>query len=315
MLLTLPDRMEIVEVSPRDGLQGWKRQISVDDKLAMVGHLVAAGFTTIEVTGFASGRRIPQFSDAEELLARLPRPAGVRYRGLAPNARGAERAIAAGVDEVLGLITASATYLRKNQNMSMNEAVDQAIAGFEAAEKAVKPFVMAIGMAFWCAYEGTIPEERVMDLLRRFHQAGIRRFYLAASVGLEDPVRVARLFAHAQDRFPDIELGFHVHDLAGRAAALTLAAMSGGARWIEGAIAGIGGGIAMPAGMTGVGNYATEDLVSLLVDSGIDCGLDPGAVTRASKAVADLLAIEPQSRAAHGATRATISRLGAAAAM
>jgi hydroxymethylglutaryl-CoA lyase len=315
MWLHLPAEVDLVEVGPRDGLQSLGRIVSVTDKLAMIERLAATGLSTIEVTGFGSPRKIPQFTDAEALCARLPHRAGLRYRGLAPNGRGAERAVAAGMDEVVGLITASSTYLRKNQNMTMDEAVAQAIAAFTIADRAGRSFVMAIGLAFWCAYEGEIPQSLVLALVDRFHAAGIRRFYFAATVGLEDPVSVAALFVRSRERWSDCQFGFHVHNLAGRASALTLAAIGSGAQWVEGAICGIGGGIAMPGQMAATGNYATEDLVTLLADSGIRCGVKPGMVVAASRDIAELLAITPRSYAANGATRPAVAALAASTVM
>lgn len=301
--------VEIVEVGPRDGLQNFAINVPTEAKLNMIEHLIAAGLRSIEVTGFAHPAKIPQFADAEALCERLPRGIGVSYRGMAPNARGAERAIKAGIDEVVGLITASATYLRKNQNMTFEQAIDQAAAAFRLSDKAGKPFTMAVGLAFWCAYEGPVPEERVLELLRRFRAAGITRFYLAATVGLESPDHVERVFARAYDRHPDIELGFHVHNLGGRAPVLAWSALGAGARWIEGAICGIGGGIAMPKNLAAVGNYATEDLVSLLADSGVDTGLDVERVIAASRQIAAFLGIAPRSFAASGASRGAVCAL------
>ena len=105
---------------------------------------------------------------------------------------------------------------------------------------------MALGMAFWCAYEGLIPEDNVIAVVRRLHDSGIRRFYLAGSLGMEDPAHVNRLFGRLGDLFPDTAFGFHIHNLSGMATANILAALDAGVQWLEGAICGIGGGIAMP---------------------------------------------------------------------
>jgi hydroxymethylglutaryl-CoA lyase len=240
-------------------------------------------------------------------MERIARRPGVTYRALVPNARGAARAAAAhGVGEMLGLITVSAAYLRKNQNMSIDQAVAQAIEAFGIAERAGAGFVMALGMAFWCPYEGPIPEEQVFALLARFWDAGMRRFYLAGSVGMEDPRHVNGLFRRIRDRWPEIEVGFHVHNLAGLGAANILAALDGGATSIEGAICGIGGGMTMPSTMGSVGNLASEDVVYLLNEMGIETGLDTASVVAASRDVAALLEISPRSHVAHSGTRADI---------
>lgn len=252
-MLALPERVEVVEVAPRDGLQSFPRPVETATKIAVVDALSQAGFRMIEVTAFASPRAIPNLADAEAVLAGIARRPGTTYRVLVPNARGAERAVAGAPDEILGLAIVSRTYLRKNQNMTRDEAAEEAIRAFAIAREAGIRFVMALGMAFWCPYEGVIPEDDVVAFVERLHAAGIRRFYLAGSVGLEDPRHVARLFGRLAALRPDCEFGYHVHDRGGFAAANILAALDAGASWIEGAICGIGGGIAMPGSVGSLG--------------------------------------------------------------
>jgi len=309
-MLRLPERVEVVEVGPRDGLQSLGRVIDTGRKVAMVDRLSELGFPTIEVTGFVRPEVIPALADAEQVMARIRRRPGTRYRGHAPNARGAERAVAAGCDEVLGLIVASETYLRKNQNMDTERAVAQAIRGFEIAARAGLGFVMAISAAFWDPYEGRTPEARVLDLVARFHAAGMRRLYLAGSMGMEDPRHVNALFREVARRWPELELGFHVHNMAGLATANILAALDAGARFIEGAICGLGGGIAMPGGTGAVGNLATEDILYLLNESGIETGIGTEAAVAASREIAALLGIEPASHLARCGGRAELMARG-----
>lgn len=294
-MLSLPSRIGIVEVGPRDGLQSFSRAVDTATKVRMIDRLSAAGLPVIEVTGFAHPRVIPNLADAEEVCARITRRAGTVYRGLAPNARGAERAARARVDEVLGLITVSAAYLRKNQNMTIDEAVEQALAAFRIADAAGQAFVMALGMSMWCPYEGSIAPERTLGLIARFRNGGMRRFYLAGSLGMEDPRQVNTLFRRALATFPDIALGFHVHNLSGMGTANILAALDGGASFVEGAICGIGGGIMMPTTVASVGNHPTEDIVAMLADMGVETGLDPIEVTAAARDIAAILAITPHS--------------------
>jgi hydroxymethylglutaryl-CoA lyase len=210
---------------------------------------------------------------------------------------------------MLGLITVSATYLRKNQNMTIDEAVEQAIASFLIADKSGTAFVMALGMSMWCPYEGLIPPESVLGLVQRFHDAGMRRFYLAGSVGMEDPRQVNDLFRRIYDRFPDVDLGFHVHNVSGYAMANILAALDAGATSIEGSICGIGGGIAMPTTIS-VGNIPTEDVVSMLTEMGIDPGVDRGEAIKAAKDVAQILGISSESHVLRGGTREAVLEWG-----
>ena len=165
---------------------------------------------------------------------------------------------------------------------------------------------MALGVSMWCPYEGTIPQDKVLAVLARFHDAGMRRFYLAGSMGMEEPRQVGQLFAAATARFPEAEFGFHVHNLAGWGSANILAALDAGARFIEGAICGIGGGIIMPTTVGSVGNVPTEDLVALLNGMGVATGVDTDAVVAAAKDVSGLLDIVARSHAANGVTRAGI---------
>lgn len=306
MPLRLPASITIVDVAARDGIQSFPKGVDTATKVAIVDRLSQTGLPVIEVTGFAHPRVIPNLSDAEEVCARITRNPGVIYRGLVPNARGAERGIKTNLDELLGLITVSEAYQKKNQNMSVAEGVEEAIRAFRIVEGAGKRWVMALGMSMWCAYEGVIAPERVLSLIDQFRNAGMRRFYLAGSLGMEDPRQVAELFGRCLDRHKDIEIGFHVHNLAGSGLANVLAALDAGAAFVEGAICGIGGGIAMPKTIASVGNLATEDIVHMLNEMGVATGVTTAEIAAAAKDVAKLLGIEAGSHTAHVGTRADV---------
>ena len=310
MSLHLPASITVVDVAPRDGLQSFPRPIDTDTKVKMIDRLSETGLPVIEVTNFAHPRVIPNLADAEIVCGRIKRRPGVVYRGLVPNARGAERALAmpkaALLDELLGLITCSAAYQKKNQNMTLEEGVAEAIKTFRVVEKAGVKFVMALGMSMWCADEGKIPAETVLSILAQFRNAGMRRFYLAGSLGMEDPRQVSELFSRVLAKFPDIEVGFHVHNLAGTGTANVLAALDAGAAFVEGAICGIGGGIAMPKTIASVGNLATEDIVHMLNEMGVKTGVETAEIAAASRDIAKLLGIEAGSHTAHVGTRADV---------
>src|SRR3984893_3568409 len=289
MALYLPKEIVVAEVGPRDGLQSFPCWIDTDIKIDMIDRLSDLGLPVIEVSNFAHPKVIPHLRDAEEVFERIKRRPGTVYRGLVPNARGAERAASAHVDEMLGLITISATYTRKNQNMTIDEAIVENLESFRIAEKHSTPFAMALAMPFWCAYEGQIPEENVIAVFGRFHDGGIRRFYLAGSLGMEGPAHVNRLFRRLGEQFPKSSFGFHIHNLSGMATANILAALDAGAAWLEGAICGIGGGIAMPTTLDSVGNFPTEDLVTMLAEMGIATGIDPKRIVELSQDIAKLL--------------------------
>lgn len=225
-------------------------------------------------------------------------------RALVPNTKGAQRAVDCGlVDELLRLITVSATYRAHNQNMTTDQAVAERIRAFEIAETGGLGFTMALGMALWCPYEGRIPEANALAMLARFWEAGIRRFYFAGSVGMEDPRQVHTLFSMAHERHSGIELGYHVHNVPGFGAANVLAALDAGASFLEGSICGVDGGIAMPTSTGMVGNLPTEDIVHLLNACGIDSGLDTAQVLARARDVAQLLEIEPLSHLGRCGTR------------
>lgn len=305
-MLDLPDRITVVEVSPRDGLQSLPFQVDTETKVRMIDRLSETGFPVIEVTGFAHPKKIPNLADAEEVCARISRRSGVTYRGLVPNARGALRAVPCRLDELVGLVILSPMYLAKNQNMDLDTAIEQAVEAFRIADQSGQRYVAALGMAMWCPYFGVIPDENVIAAVGRLRDAGIRNFYLAGSVGMEDPLQVRRLFSTLGRRFADSRFGFHVHNLSGNAPANILAALDAGVSWIESAVCGVGGGVVMPTGIGKVGNFPTEDLVLLLDQLGVESGLDPESVTSCARDVAAMLRIPIESHAGQGRTRAAI---------
>ncbi len=307
-MLTLPARTTVVEVAPRDGLQSFHRWVDTDTKVAMVDRLSEVGFPVVEVTNFAHPRVIPHLKDAEEVMERIKRRPGIVYRAQAPNPRGAQRAVAAKSQEILGLITASEAYNLKNQNMTLEQGVTAAIETFRIADAASIPFVLAMGMTMWCAYDGRIPESRVLDLVGKLRNGGIKRYYFAGSLGMEDPRHVSSLFRQTLDRFPDVEVGFHVHNLSGNGPANIVAALDAGASFIEGAICGIGGGIMTPTTMGAVGNLASEDVVHLLNEMGVETGVKTEDVVAAARDIAKLLDIKPLSYVTAAGTRAEIMK-------
>jgi hydroxymethylglutaryl-CoA lyase len=291
-MLAFPDRVSIVEVGPRDGLQSLPSTFSTDVKVALVDLLSQTGLRTIEVTGMARPDVIPQLADAEDVLRRIERRKGVVYRVLCPNRRGAERAVEAGADEIVGLITASETYNRKNSNMSVTENLDQAAQMRSIAADAGMHMVMAIGVCTFCPYEGTLPEGRLLDLIERMVADGISEFCLATSVGVDGPRTVHRAFSQIKERWPELPLGIHLHNTNGMALANALAAMDAGATVFEGSICGIGGGICMPPGMAHHGNVATEDLVQLFAEMGVETGVDLAQLLAVGHEARELLGLE-----------------------
>lgn len=295
------DKVEIVEVGPRDGLQSLAREYSTEQKVEMVTALIDAGFKRIEVTSFVRPDIIPQLADAEALMAALPRREGCVLRTLVPNERGAERAVAAGADEMVGLITASEAYNKKNQNMSIDENLVKLEGVASIANEASVPLTVAIGLAMFCPYEGDIPKERVFRIVERMWEKGVTSYYVATSAGLDGPRVVGNLCGELLGRWPGMDLAVHLHDTNGMALANALAAMDAGVRSFEGSICGIGGGIRMPSGMSPYGNVPTEDLVHMFNECGIETGLDLEDVVKAARSIYELLELpSTTSRALQG---------------
>lgn len=313
--MNLPESVAVVEVGPRDGLQSLERAYPVETKVEMVETLADAGLRTIEVTGFVRPDVVPQLSDGEEVFARLRRVEGCTYRALVPNRRGAERAVAAGADELLGLITASESYNRRNSNMSVADNLDQIGQIAAVAREAGRRIVVAIGVCMFCPYEGEIPESRVIEMIERMHAEGIDEYYVATSTGLDGPLKVQRLTSAILDRWPELTVGLHLHNTNGMALANALAAMQVGVSFFEGSICGIGGGIRMPYGMAHYGNIATEDLVHMCSEMGVDCGVELEPVLAAGRRIKDLLELETAfSYALQGGTKAAVLEQGRTAA-
>ena len=308
-MMHLPYSVTVVEVGPRDGLQSLDHWIDTESKVAMVDRLSAAGFPVIEVTSFAHPKVVPMLRDAESVLERIQRREGTVYRALVPNKRGAIRAVETDIDEILGLMTVSETYMASNQNMTLDEAIEAGGECFKVAEQAGRAFIMALGMSMYCPYEGIIDPNLTLACVSKLRNLGVRRYYLAASTGMEEPRQVNQLFRRAFEQFPDCEFGLHLHERMGLASANLLAALDAGVTMVEGSICGIGGGIAFPGGTGAVGNLPTEDIVNFLDCMGVDVGLDVDEVVAAARDIAVIAGIDSLSRATTTGTRKDLTRL------
>ena len=263
----------------------------------MVNLLSSANFPVIEVSSFAHPKVVPMLKDVEKVFEQINRKTGIVYRALSPNLKGTFRAVETKmVDEILGLLTVSETYSLKNQNMTLDDAINEAGKSLKLCEKHDVNFVMAIGVAFYCPYDGLISNEKILSVVKRLYDKGIRRVYLAASTGMENPSNINYVFNKTRDKFPDLDCGFHVHDRIGMAATNMFSALDAGATSVEGSICGIGGGIAMPHGTGDYGNLPTEDIVTMLNRSNIETLLDTKLVHETAQKIASLLKINCNSR-------------------
>jgi hydroxymethylglutaryl-CoA lyase len=282
----LPASVEVVEVGPRDGLQNEKTNVPTREKIALIETLTAAGLKRFEATSFVSPRAIPQLADAEDVLAGLPSQDDVLYGGLIPNERGYERAEAAGVGEVVIVGAATESYCRKNLNMS----VDEALAGFSSIAARGREdgiHVRAnISTVFGDPFEGRPGLDQVLRVVSRVVEAGIDDVALSDTIGVANPRQVFDVFTAVREAHPDVTFGAHFHDTRGLAAANTMAALEAGITTFDASVGGLGGSPNAPGAG---GNAATEDVVYMLAEMGIETGVDFEALMDAAELLERLL--------------------------
>lgn len=289
--MSAPDTaVEIIEVGPRDGLQNQDALLPTAAKIELVERAIAAGLRRIEAVSFVHPGRVPQMADAEAVMAGVPRVDGVRYAGLVLNRRGAERAVAAGVDELNAVVVASDTFGGRNQGVTAEEsvAVWREIAG--VAHSAGVPATVTVAVAFGCPFEGEVPAARVGEVVRRVTGEGPAEIALADTVGVGVPTQVAELAEQSAANAPGTPLRFHFHNTRNTGYANAVAAVQAGVRLLDASLGGIGG---CPFAPAATGNIATEDLVYLLQRMGVGTGVDLAAAARAGTWVCGLLGIDP----------------------
>ncbi len=274
-----PHTVEIVDVGPRDGLQNDPVILPTATKVELVERLIASGMRHIEVTSFVNPARVPAMADAAELMAALPRPAGVTYVGLVLNAKGLDRAVAAGVHEANCVAVTSDAFSLRNQGVDAlgSVAVWRRIAAAAAAN--AMPASVIISAAFGCPFDGDVPLARLVEIVDRSLQAAADagckpvRLVLADTIGAAAPGMVTERInaVRALTDAADVPLGCHFHDTRNTGVANAWAAVTAGVRMLEASIGGIGG---CPFAPNATGNVATEDIVFALERSGISTGLD-----------------------------------------
>ncbi len=269
--MKLPKRVTICEVGTRDGFQIEPEFIPTEQKIEVVNRLSACGTPRIEVTSFVHPKAVPQLKDAEEVMARITRRSGTIYAALVPNDQGAARAVAAGVDEIHTVVSASESHNLTNVNMSIAESLEKLRAVAEVARRANVPVVAGISTAFGCPFEGAVPLERLELVVARLVNLGVRGLALADTTGMANPAQVARTLGRLMPRFPGIEWSLHTHDTRAMAIPNILAAMECGVTSFDAAIGGLGG---CPFAPGASGNVCTEDLVHCLHAMGVETGID-----------------------------------------
>ena len=261
------DRRAIVlhEVGLRDGLQMERQVVPTAVKARWAGELVASGLDVVQVGSFVHPDKVPQMADTDRLFGLLGKPAGATLSALVLNERGLERGLSCDVELFCMGVSASETHSRKNTSMSTAEATARIVAMARKAVEAGKQVQVSVQSAFGCGYEGAVPESRVLDLVRRFLDAGLARVSLADTAGHAVPDQVERLYAAVFAAGPGIEAACHFHNTYGLALANCCAAQRAGVTWFESSVAGLGG---CPFTKVAGGNTCTEDLVHMLQRSG-----------------------------------------------
>jgi hydroxymethylglutaryl-CoA lyase len=266
-----PARIEINEVSPRDGLQIEPVVVPTDAKVGFVDALSACGFARIEATSFTSAKAIPALADAEAVMHRMLRVPGVRYTALVPNLRGLERALSCRPDEVNLVMSVSETHNRANLRMTRRQSQSQLLAMTEAARDAGVPVNISLSTVFGCPFEGDIDPVAVMALAQSFADAGVAGITLCDTTGMAYPNQVRALCELFQQRFPAVGLTIHLHNTRGMGLANALAAWEAGVSRFDAAAGGLGG---CPYAPGASGNVSTEELVHMFDAMGVDTGVD-----------------------------------------
>ncbi len=271
MLDALPKQVSIYEVSPRDGLQNEALPIPLEGKRELIAALIAAGLKRIELTSFVSPRWVPQLADAEELARNFKAPPGVTLSALCPNAKGFERARAAGLEEIAVFMSASETHNKKNTNKSIAESLDtfsEVVPPALAANMRVRAYVSTV---WGCPYEGDVDPEASLSISRALIGLGCYQVSLGDTIGVATPLGVKNLVARFLSEFTAPQLALHFHDTRGTALANALIGLELGIRDFDSSVAGLGG---CPYAPGAAGNLATEDLVYMLQGMGIETGVD-----------------------------------------
>ena len=279
----LPDRVRIREVGPRDGFQNEPEVIATEDKIRLVELLARTGLKRLEVTSFVRADVIPQLADAREVLARAEIPGDVSVSVLIPNERGLEHALELRerLDEINVFLSASETHNRKNVNRSVEESLTGLERVLPRAREAGLRCEGVISVSFGCPYEGDVPRERVFAIARRLVAAGAQEIGFGDTTGMANPRQVREFFPVAREALgDDVELTAHFHNTRGQGLANALAALEGGCESFESSFGELGG-CPVPAGATG--NIATEDLVSMLHEMGIETGVDLDRLLEAAR--------------------------------
>jgi hydroxymethylglutaryl-CoA lyase len=277
------ERVTVVEVGPRDGLQNEHAAVATADKVEFVNRLSIANLPVIEVSAFVSPKWVPQMADAAEVFAAITRKPGIRYTALVPNIAGLDRAMTAGVTEVAVFAASTETFSRKN----INQSIDESLANYaRVCERALASGMRVRGYlstAFGCPYEGDVAPAHVADIAKRVLDLGVFEVAVSDTIGIAHPGQVPAVLDAVLARMPADRVALHFHDTRGTALANVLAALPFGVRTFDASAGGLGG---CPYAPGAAGNLATDDLIYMLNGLGADTGVSLEKLSEASAFIA-----------------------------
>lgn len=281
-----PTHVTICEVGLRDGLQNEKMLLTVDQKIDLLDRSIKAGAKIIEVGSFVRPKAVPQMADTDEVVRRMKRVDGVEYRVLVMNLRGLERAKAAGITKAK--LTASAS--RAHSLANINKTPEEVVRGFsECAEFAAANGIElsgAISTAFGCSMEGRVSLEQVLSVISCFREIGVKELSLSDTTGMANPDQVYEYSMKVKNQFPDVNWFLHFHNTRGMGLANVIAGMMAGIDRYDACFAGLGG---CPFAPGASGNIATEDLIHMCHEMGIETGYDLDAVLSIGRSIQQMI--------------------------
>ena len=293
--MTIPSRVKLVDVGPRDGLQNEKQTVPAAIKIELVHRLQDAGLTEIEVTSFVSPKWVPQMADNAEVMAGIQRKAGVRYSALTPNMKGFEAALLSKPDEIVVFAAASEAFSQKNINCSIEESIERFAPVVEAARIAGIFVRGAMSCVVGCPYEGEVPPSSVERLAQLMKGIGVQHIGVADTIGVGTPKKVQAAMEATLKHYDLNDVSGHFHDTYGQAVGNTLASLEMGVWQFDTSVAGLGG---CPYAKGATGNVATEEVVYMLHGMGIETGIDLDKLVDAGAFISDFLQRKSNSRVA-----------------